>query len=80
MITADPKKCGYDAVKDEATILREDADRLKDLTQKLRGSYDKKLIQRTEREFHEQMTQKYGQMIAGEMLFRLWKMRGVNHG
>ena len=72
-ITNDPKQCGYNAVRDEATILREDADWIKDLTSNIKRTKDKTIIRQAEREFHDEMTKRYGGAVAGELLMKLWQ-------
>lgn len=72
-ITNDPKECGYNAVKDEGTILQGDADWMKELKTNIRKTKDKTIIRQAEREFHEAMVAQYGSTIAGELLMRLWK-------
>ena len=72
-ITTDPKACGYNAVTDEATILREDSDWMKELKSNIRKTKDKTIIRQAERNFHEEMTARYGSTVAGELLMRLWQ-------
>ena len=73
IITNDPEKCGYDAVTDEGTILREDADWMKELKTNIRNTENKEIIRQAEHDFHSAMLEQYGSTIAGELLMRLWQ-------
>ena len=73
IVTDNPKACGYDAVRDEATIHREDADWMKELAGNIRRTKDKAIIRQAEREFHDEMFNKYGKTVAGELLMKLWQ-------
>jgi len=72
-ISENPKECGYNAIRDEATILRDDADWMKELTANIKRTNDPAIIRQAERDFHQAMVDQYGGTIAGELLFRLWK-------
>ena len=72
-ITNDPKECGYNAVKDEGTILQDDADWMKELQTNIRKTESKEIIRQAEKEFHTAMVEQYGSTIAGELLMRLWQ-------
>ena len=72
-ISNDPKACGYNAIHDEATILRDDADWMKELTGNIKRSKDKAIIRQAEREFHDEMVKRYGSTVAGELLMKLWQ-------
>ena len=78
VITKDPKACGYNAVKDEATILREDADWMKELTANIKKTTDRAIIRQAEREFHDEMLRRYGGTVAGELLAKLWQATKEN--
>ena len=73
IVTDNPKACGYDAVRDEATIHREDADWMKELAGNIKRTKDKAIIRQAEREFHDEMFSKYGKTVAGELLMKLWQ-------
>lgn len=71
--TDDPRQCGYNAVSDTGTILTEDKDWMKELVGNIKRTTNKDIIRQAERDFHEAMVERYGNTIAGELLFRLWK-------
>ena len=68
----DPRKCGYNAVKDEAIILTEDKDWMKELVGNIKRTKDKAIIRQAERDFHDAMVERYGSTVAGELLMKLW--------
>lgn len=69
----DPKQVGYDALSDTATILTEDKDWMKELVENIKRTKDKAIIRQAEREFHDEMTNRYGGTVAGELLMKLWQ-------
>ena len=71
-ISDDPRACGYNAVSDVATILRSDADWIKELVGNIKKTTDTTVIRRAERDFHSAMVDQYGSTVAGELLSRLW--------
>ena len=64
---------GYNPITDEAVILQEDWDWLKDMVTNIRNTKDTLLIRQAEHDFHEEMTERYGGKVAGELLLRIWK-------
>ena len=72
-ISEDWKLCGYDAGKDEAVILREDADWIKELTSNIKATNDRTVIRQAEHDFHAEMLQRYGGKVAGALLMKLWQ-------
>ena len=72
-ISENPRECGYNAVTDTATIHREDADWMKELTGNIKREKDPAIIRQAEKDFHDAMTERYGGTIAGELLMRLWQ-------
>ena len=69
----DPKEIGYNAVTDTATIFTEDKDWMKELIANIKRTKDKAIIRQAERDFHDEMLNRYGSAVAGELLFRLWR-------
>ena len=72
-ISDNPRECGYNAVTDTATILRDDADWMKELKENIKRTTDKTIIRQAEREFHNAMVDQYGGTVAGELLMKLWQ-------
>ena len=70
--TDDPKQVTYNAVTDTAVILNEDKDWMKELIGNIKRTKDKSIIRQAERDFHDEMLNRYGHTVAGELLFRLW--------
>lgn len=71
--TDDPKLCKYDAVKDVAVILIDDKDWMKELVGNIKRTKDKEIIRQAEHDFHDEMVNRYGSEVAGELLMRLWQ-------
>ena len=69
----DPKQIGYNAVTDTAVILTEDKDWMKELAGNIKRTKDKAIIRQAEREFHDEMVNRYGNTVAGELLMKLWQ-------
>lgn len=72
VITDNPAEIGYNAIKDEAFILREDVIHGKEVTRKIKTATNKKTIQKQEREFYDLMVEHYGTNVAGELLANMW--------
>jgi len=68
--TTDWKMCG---MKDETvTILKEDGDWIIDLVKNIRECSKPEIIRQAEREFHTEMTDRYGGHISGALLLYVW--------
>ncbi len=70
--TTDPKAIAV--TDDSAVILADDMDWLKELVGNIRRCTDGKIIREAEHDFHEEMTNRYGGKVSGELLSMLWKM------
>lgn len=75
IITNNLMECGYNAQKDEGTILQSDADWMKELKDNIQKSDNKDIVRDAEMDFHTAMVEQYGSKIAGELLMRLWKSK-----
>lgn len=71
LVTDDPKKCGYRALKDELTITREESEFLKASSKKIKCA-GKESTRKAEREVYRTMTERYGRAVAGELLASMW--------
>lgn len=69
-VTNDWKLCG---MQDETiTILREDGDWIKELVTNLRNCNSGEIKRQAERDFHTEMTERYGGHISGALLMYVW--------
>ena len=64
---------GYNEATDEAFILQEDVDWMKELIGNIRKTKDTRIIRDAEKDFHEEMLERYGGRVAGELLLRVWR-------
>ena len=64
---------GYNVATDEAVILQEDVDWMKELIGNIRKTKDSRIIRDAEKDFHDEMLERYGGKVAGELLLRVWK-------
>lgn len=64
---------GYNVTTDEAVILQEDVDWMKELIGNIRKKKDSRIIRDAEKDFHDEMLERYGGKVAGELLLRVWK-------
>jgi len=67
------KATGYNVATDEAVILQEDVDWMKELIGNIRNTKDSRIIRDAEKDFHDEMLERYGGKVAGELLLRVWK-------
>ena len=70
--TDDPSKVFVSS--EEAIILTEDKDWMKELAGNIRKCTDMRIVRDAERDFHEEMERRYGGKVAGELLSKLWMM------
>lgn len=59
---------------ENAVILEDDMEWLKELAENIRRCSDCKIIREAEHDFHEEMTNRYGGKVSGELLSMVWKM------
>ena len=59
---------------EESVILQSTVEEMKELARTFTHGTSIKKIQKTEHDFYEKMTAKYGGKLAGELMLRLWKM------
>lgn len=70
LTTNEWKLCG---IQDETvTILKDDGEWIKELVQNIRNCTKPEIIRQAEREFHSEMTDRYGGHISGALLMYVW--------
>lgn len=72
VVTADPKKCGYEALKDKLTVSQEESEAIKTTLRKMETLSSQKAIWKAQHELYLSMSRKYGGAVAGGILGALW--------
>lgn len=72
LVSENPQKCGYNAVKDEVIITKDEMESMKLLVKKFRHTSDKDVVRKTEKDFYSEMSKIYGKTVAGELLAKVW--------
>lgn len=71
-VTDDPKKCGYEALKDKLTVSQEEAEAIRATLKKMKTLSSQKAIWKSQHELYLSMSRKYGGAVAGGVLGALW--------